>query len=223
MSHLQKRTTVDLPSHYKIPIISGFKTADNEKSTFSSFRQNLLYQIYVDNSYKPNTEDTNNNPSRKHNKRIPAQLSQLVRDFGEFHCDDERDMFKSEWTKWINSPEIANLIQITISPDEKEEMLDKMFFSARYYYRKRVKDNTDSSSTSSNERKKYTHVDKDVLAAIDEHVLSIPSNGTEYSMSPSEAFAEFLAKSSDLEEMKQHKKTYKNRFYFHERRLPGNL
>lgn len=143
--------------------------------------------------------------------------------FSKIHQYDDRKLFKEAWEKW--SEEEDELIESEISRLNKlgydGDVLDKMFKSARYYFRKKG-----TSKPEPKERKKYVGVHKDLLDAMDSHIFS-GRNKQDYK--PSEGFVDFCkTNTEDLKEeigrllendmdsseiMNKIKKTYKNRYF----------
>ena len=106
--------------------------------------------------------------------------------------------------------------------DYNGDVLDKMFKSARYYFRKKS-----TVKKEPQQRRNYIGVQKDLLDAMDEHIIS-NINNKEYK--PSEGFSIFCKETIELlqEEVNRlckcgftdHveiktkiKKTYKNRYF----------
>jgi len=144
--------------------------------------------------------------------------------FSKIHQYDHRKDFKEAWEIWIEentdlvNEETRRLIEIGYEGD----ILDKMFKSARYYFRKKS-----SEKKLPKERRVYVGVQKGLLDSMDEHILN-NINNDEYK--PSSGFLSFcqeytdvlkeevanLCKSgiSDNIEIKNKiKKTYKNRYF----------
>jgi hypothetical protein len=139
--------------------------------------------------------------------------------FSKIHQYDDRKEFKSAWNVWTE--EHAELIEDEtrrlINLNYDGDVNDKMFRSARYYFRKKSPEKKEQP-----QRRKYICVDKDIINAIDEHILKNSSK-------PSTAFLEFCKENIELlsEEIarlysenmtaedikKKIKKTYKNRYF----------
>ena len=102
------------------------------------------------------------------------------------------------------------------------DILDKMFKSARYYFRKKS-----TEKKAPTKRRDYTGVQRDTISAMDEHIKS-GINSENYK--PSDGFDEFCKSNIEIlkeevnnlykngitnsEEIKQKiKKTYKNRYF----------
>jgi hypothetical protein len=144
--------------------------------------------------------------------------------FSKIHQYDHRKDFKEAWNVWfeenneIVNDEIRRLTNLGYDGDVQ----DKMFKSARYYFRKKS-----TEKKAPTERRIYVGVQKGLLDAMDEHILSkIESKKCK----PSESFDDFCKNNIDLlkeevtllcnngninsAEIKQKiKKTYKNRYF----------
>jgi hypothetical protein len=144
--------------------------------------------------------------------------------FSKVHQYDNRKDFKEAWSAWIDmnenavNEEVRRLTQLGYDGD----ILDKMFKSARYYFRKKS-----TEKKAPTPRRDYVAVRKELLEAIDAHI-NRHINSANYK--PSDGFSDFcnsnlelikdeiahLSKSgfTDSEEIKQKiKKTYKNRYF----------
>jgi len=143
--------------------------------------------------------------------------------FSKVHQYDDRKSFKEAWEIWTQEQEdliereVARLNNLGYDGD----VLDKMFKSARYYFRKKG-----TSKPEPKERRKYLGVHKELLDAMDAHILN-GRNSQEYK--PSDGFVDFCK--TNTEELKQEivkllendmdsyeimnkiKKTYKNRYF----------
>ena len=144
--------------------------------------------------------------------------------FSKFHQYDHRKDFKEAWNIWIEendeivNDEIRRLTNLGYDGDVQ----DKMFKSARYYFRKKS-----TEKKAPNVRRDYVGVQKGLLDAMDEHILS-KIDGKK--CKPSESFDDFCKNNVELlkeevsvlcrsgitdnVEIKQKiKKTYKNRYF----------
>jgi len=137
--------------------------------------------------------------------------NELMR-FSKIHQYDDRKTFKAEWIQWTDDhadlvhKEAHRLSQAGYTGDA----LQKMFVSARYYFR-----NKSTASTVDNAqvgRKKYVRLDTGVLRTMDEHILHhvLPT-----CLKPHDGYLNFcklhaeLLLSGDADKIK---KTYKNRY-----------
>ena len=144
--------------------------------------------------------------------------------FSKIHQYDHRKDFKEAWNIWIeaNDEIINNEVRRLKNLGYDGNVNDKMFKSARYYFRTK---STEKKAPS--ERRDYIGVRKDLLQAMDKHVKS-EINNVDYK--PSDGFEEFCKKNKDIlndevknlykngfrdpKEIKNKiKKTYKNRYF----------
>jgi hypothetical protein len=142
--------------------------------------------------------------------------------FSKIHQYDDRHTFKEAWKRWTEeneqsvSHEIKRLQEIGYDGD----ILDKMFKSARYYFRKKTERETKPK------RRQYLAKNKEILQMMDEHVRT---NIYKEDYKPSEGFLDFCKNNKELireeiekllqagvvkEEIQNKiKKTYKNRYF----------
>ena len=142
--------------------------------------------------------------------------------FSKVHQYDDRHAFKDAWTTWTDDnavlvqTEVERLTQLGYTGN----VIEKMFKSARYYFRKK-----DVTATVSAPRKQYTRISKDIIDCIDTH---IKSHLVAHSLKPQDGFIDFCEKYPDdfatavkiledagLNAKDAHnkiKKTYKNRY-----------
>ena len=144
--------------------------------------------------------------------------------FSKIHQYDHRKDFKEAWQVWIdeNDDIVSNEERILSSSGYDGDILDKMFKSARYYFRKKSTEQKEPAK-----RRKYCGLSKDVLDAMDKHIAS---NITNDDYKPSAGFESFCMINSVLlknestrliingfndsgEIHEKHKKTYKNRYF----------
>jgi len=168
-----------------------------------------------------NTNNTNINIFRY--KFVDEFTKELFK-FSKIHQYDHRKDFKDAWNIWTEdndefiSEEVRRLKNLGYDGD----VLDKMFKSARYYFRKKSVEKKEPIK-----RRDYIGLQKDLLDSMDEH---IKSRIDKEDYKPSEGFDDFckshmnLLKEevnnlcrnglTDSEEIKNKiKKTYKNRYF----------
>jgi hypothetical protein len=144
--------------------------------------------------------------------------------FSKIHQYDHRKDFKESWEKWMDENddlidgEVRRLSELGYEGD----IIDKMFKSARYYFRKKNSEKKDPIK-----RRAYVGTHKDLLDAIDDHISKNINSGN---FKPSEGFDEFCKENIDIlkdqviylckagftdhNEIKfKIKKTYKNRYF----------
>lgn len=144
--------------------------------------------------------------------------------FSKIHQYDDRNYFKEAWDEWkktndvIIRKEIYRLMQLGYSGD----IDSKMFKSARYYFRKKCPQKNEPKT-----RKEYITISKELLVAIDEHILK---NMSTEEKQPKIAFISFCNENSTILKKivdqliergisdnkiieEKIKKTYKNRYF----------
>ena len=144
--------------------------------------------------------------------------------FSKIHQYDHRKDFKEAWNIWIEENEelVSKEVKRLSELDYKGDIIDKMFKSARYYFRKKSTEKKDPKK-----RRSYVGIQSDLLVAMEKHIIeNIKNDGYK----PSNGFIDFCKKSieqlkaevtnlcksgiTDSEEIKNKiKKTYKNRYF----------
>jgi len=143
--------------------------------------------------------------------------------FSKIHQYDDRKVFKEAWNEWLemNKDIVLNETNYLLNLGYNKNILDKMFKSSKYYFRKK---STEKSAPT--QRRSYTNVQKVLLDAMDKDIKDI--NKINYK--PSERFNDFCNKNIDLlkeevntmckngfkdpiEIQKKIKKTYNNRYF----------
>lgn len=140
--------------------------------------------------------------------------------FAIIHKYDDRKVFKEAWNNWTEQDSIKNQIHQEIerlhSSGYKGDVLDKMFKSARYYFRKK------EEKVEETPRRKYVTLSPLFLEKIDNYIM-----GTMTTLSPADMYEEFCKTRKEIisEQIVQLsnltpediciklKKTFKNRFY----------
>ena len=177
-----------------------------------------------------NTNNTINNKPINTNKstifrfKFSDEFISELSQFAKIHQYDDRHEFKEAWNNWVEEnqdlvdTESRNLINNGYNGD----VLDKMFKSARYYFRKKSTEKKDPVV-----RRTYINVDKQLLDAMDEHIME---NIDDDDYQPKNGFTDFC--NSNIELLKKVvneicqsgikdareiedkiKKTYKNRYF----------
>jgi hypothetical protein len=144
--------------------------------------------------------------------------------FSKVHQYDHRTDFKEAWNHWVedNSEIVEEEVRRLVDLGYEGDVIDKMFKSARYYFRKKG-----TEKRAPQERRDYVTSDKDFLRTIDEHIrLNLdnekikPSEGfEEYCKDNIEALREEIGRlykngiKNHKEIQNKIKKTYKNRYF----------
>jgi hypothetical protein len=144
--------------------------------------------------------------------------------FSKIHQYDHRKDFKEAWNIWVEDNEaiVEDELRRLSNLGYEGDIKDKMFKSARYYFRKKSTEKKEPIK-----RRDYVSVNKELLDAMDEHIRSKMKDDK---FKPSDSFDEFcknhiglikeevshLCKNGlkDSNEIKDKiKKTYKNRYF----------
>lgn len=144
--------------------------------------------------------------------------------FSKIHQYDERKHFKESWETWVEdnidiiNEESRRLLQLGYDGD----ILDKMFKSARYYFRKKSTEKKEPVK-----RRTYVSVSQDLLVTMDNHIQTNMKNKNYH---PKSGFIMYcksneilvrqvianIIESGDIEInliSEKIKKTYKNRYF----------
>jgi hypothetical protein len=155
--------------------------------------------------------------------KFSEEFVDILSQFSKVHQYDNRHDFKKSWNDWIkdNEEPIYMEIRRLNNYGYDGDILDKMFKSARYYFRKKSTEKKEPK-----ERRVYISVSKEFLDKIDEHILKNIKNDD---YKPSTGFEHFCKNNIDVlrDEIKRicvenftskeiqdkFKKTYKNRYF----------
>jgi hypothetical protein len=157
--------------------------------------------------------------------KFTQEVMDELHKFSKIHQYDDRNSFKDAWNVWLeeNDELVQDEVERLTNLNYEGDILDKMFKSARYYFKKKG-----TSKTEPKNRRQYLSVQKDLLDAMDEHILKKKS---EPDYKPSDGFSDFcnthldLLKEEVVRLVVEHqindvnvikdkiKKTYKNRYF----------
>jgi hypothetical protein len=192
---------------------------------------NILDEDYcIDNAQKTikNIEDDDDDDNENivaaiYRYKFTQDFMDELYKFSKIHQYDDRASFKEAWEKWVEDEEelIEDEIDRLQDLGYDGDILDKMFKSARYYFRKKS-----AVKPQPKARRKYIGVQKELLDVMDAHI----SRGlTSDDYKPSEGFNAFCVNNVDSlkteigrllennidsnEIMNKIKKTYKNRYF----------
>jgi hypothetical protein len=182
---------------------------------------------------KPNTNNINDRKEWNDDESVEINIfrykfseefTDKLYQFSKIHQYDHRKDFKEAWKIWIE--ENDDLVNIEsrrlIELEYKGDILDKMFKSARYYFRKKSTEKKEPRK-----RRSYVGIQSELLEAMDKHII-INKKNIDYK--PSSGFDDFCKQNIELlkievnilckngikesEEIKNKiKKTYKNRYF----------
>ena len=152
--------------------------------------------------------------------KFTQEFMDILHNFSKIHQYDDRHVFKESWTNWIAEYEEQIKLEVErLSYNGYEgDILDKMFKSARYYFRKKSTIKSDAK-----ERREYISLQKEILILMDTHIK-------ENELKPADGFIDFCNKNveglkleiaylikNNINDYKiiqdKLKKTYKNRYF----------
>lgn len=164
--------------------------------------------------------------------KFSTEFNNQLLSFSKLHQHDDRQTYKDNWTLWLQSNDqiIDEESRRLREQGYEGNIIDKMFKSGRYYYRKKT------PKKEPKKRRKYIAIECDVIEQMDKHILD---NSDSPTFKPSSAFELFtnefkelieeetkrlLEKELSKEEIKlKFKKTYKNRYFiFTQQKLNDN-
>ena len=197
------------------------RTIDSRLDTFSDTERSAKTDDKSSQGFINKSENENINIFRyKFTDDFTCELFK----FSKIHQYDHRKDFKEAWKTWLQeNDEIADEeIRRLKNLGYQGNIEDKMFKSARYYFRKKSTEKKEPAK-----RRDYMGVNKLLLCAMDQHIQTrIDSENYK----PSDGFDEFCHQNKDLlkeevntlckngfsdsNEIKNKiKKTYKNRYF----------
>jgi hypothetical protein len=180
----------------------------------------------ITDTIKPSSDEKNTIPLSGviFRYKFTADFMSALYVFSKIHQYDERNDFKESWKSWIEYNEESVTVESTRLKNLgfKGDVIDKMFKSARYYFRKKsiVKNEPQK-------RRQYINKDKELLNSMDRH---ISANIYRKDYQPKTGFDEYCADNidvlrasimlineqgiTDVREIEEKiKKTYKNRYF----------
>lgn len=163
-------------------------------------------------------------PSNIYRFKFTEDFMEELYKFSKIHQYDDRKSFKEAWELWVEDNEVLideetlRLAKLGYTGD----VLDKMFKSARYYFRKKS-----SEKKEPRKRRQYIGVSHELLDAMDTHISDNIFNDD---YQPKNGFVSFCKENetvvkdtigkiieqgvSDLDLIEEKiKKTYKNRYF----------
>jgi hypothetical protein len=208
--------------------ISNVRTVDNgccSHETTTDNSSNDERNMELCNSNKNIEENTGKRSQHVsiYRYKFTNEFMDELYNFSKIHQYDHRKDFKESWKTWIDekslviSKEVERLTELGYSGD----ILEKMFTSARYYFRKKGTEKTEPK-----QRCSYIGVQKELLEAMDLHINENRSK----EFKPSNGFENFCKDNipllkqeidrlvscniKNVEDIrKKIKKTYKNRYF----------
>jgi hypothetical protein len=176
--------------------------------------------------YEEDSREKNSQCLLIYRYQFTDEFMEILSQFSKIHQYDDRKDFKEAWKQWTeeNEEEIHKEITRLTELGYRGNIPDKMFKSARYYFRKKNTTTPQEPKT----RRAYTGTNKVLLESMDKFILEQKESKTK----PSDSFLDFCNCKENKELLKQEvihllnqgykekeeiknkiKKTYKNRYF----------
>lgn len=212
--------------------------ANEHRNDVNRFNDNTIYDNRYNDSrcngdeYRPNASNVcedgikipNANVAMIFRFKFTQEFMDKLYIFSKIHQYDERKDFKEAWKLWVeeNEEEVDAERRRITSLGYEGDVMDKMFKSARYYFRKKTDEKKEPK-----QRRKYISVSHELLESMDNHIIS---NIMNEDYQPKNGFVLFCHENEDIlkssiSQMLQQgfndsgliqekiKKTYKNRYF----------
>lgn len=175
-------------------------------------------------NHDDNREDIDNLTFNIYRYKFTEKFTEELYKFSKIHQYDHRKDFKEAWSNWIQEKEeiVFQEVKRVTELGYEGDVLDKMFKSARYYFRKKSTEKKVPQT-----RRSYVGTNRDLLEKMDQHI-QLAMKRDDYK--PSDDFCLFCKENIDLlkeevsrlcslgltnptEIQNKIKKTYKNRYF----------
>ncbi len=145
-----------------------------------------------------------------------------IAEFSALHREAKSKEFKAAWKLWIQLPEIAALLNAESTrlaeSGYQGEIQEKLYFSARYYYRKKSL-SAKTPPTKTKERKPNEATDTNILEQMNRHILcQIQTNNR---IRPAEAYENYK-QIYIVENEEKTKKIFKNRVFMIRKKMASS-
>jgi hypothetical protein len=173
-----------------------------------------------------------------HRFTFSDEVSEILMDFARIHQYDERKVYKEAWQVLVQDEDTSPILLKEVETIQQHgyvgDVLDKMFKSTRYYYRKKLIKESSQVNVEKSPRKEYETVPNDLLEDMDKHIkqeiarqlMQQPNTDEALQVlvsraTPAKSFEKYyidyktreLENNEELIDNEKLKKTYKNRFY----------
>lgn len=146
----------------------------------------------------------------------------IVAEFSAKHRQCKSRDFKAAWNSWIQTPEVQNIFveesKRLSESGYKGDVIEKLYFSARYYHRKKAIASETPAPVQEKTRKPHEATDTSVLDQMNRDILEqIQLNNR---IRPADAFENYKKDAPFAsEDEAKIKKKYKNRFFMIRKKL----
>ena len=166
---------------------------------------------------------------KQHHFKYSDEFAEKLANFATANLDVKNKEFKTLWKIWVDTNRflVEKEIERMKETGYEGSVEEKMYFSSRYYYRKkaiREKIELDEPEPEDNQpqRKKYDCIDKNVLIKMNEHIVSqillsttnvVGNDQIVSNMTPSKAFSNYCETFGICDDESTIKKKYKNLYW----------
>ena len=217
--------SMSIENDYLISSIDDNIRIDSDISIHGNEKTNIFHErIDRVDSYTKDNKNTKNTKNNIYRYKFDETIINEIHNFSKIHEFDQRNDFKDAWNNWL----IKNNLIVTLETQRlidlgyQGDIIDKMFKSARYYFRKKSTEKKEPTK-----RRSYVGIQKELLDSMDSHILKNIKNND---YRPANGFDEFCKENldllknevnklvsydiTDINEIKNKiKKTYKNRYF----------
>ena len=149
-------------------------------------------EIQQINTIDTSKKEDNNAPIYRY--KFTPDIVDLLTEFGKTHQYDPKKVYKDAWNEFIiNNNEVLEREERRLNSLGYEgDCYDKMYKSARYYFRKKS-----LTKKEPKQRRKYISCDRDMLDAMDEHINNgINNQGNNFK--PSDGYDHFVTSNQNI-------------------------
>ena len=163
---------------------------------------------------------------QQHHFNYSDEFAEQLATFAMAHLDDRSKEFKTAWKEWTESNDamIQREVVAMKTAGYEGSVEEKMYFSARYYYRKKaIREKTEKQTTEDKLlRKKYECIDRTILNQMNDHIVSQICSATNTDavnggvisiMTPSKSFSNYCEVFNISLKDANTKKNYKNLYW----------
>jgi hypothetical protein len=202
--------------------IDTYNNMYNEKSDNNNYINNTDILLERETDILPTNKCDKNNSINIYRYKFTKVFMDKLYEFSKIHQYDEREDFKEAWIQWEkdNEDDIHLECERLTKLSYQGNIIDKMYKSARYYFRKKTTEKKEAK-----QRRHYINLSSNILKQMDNHIQKI-----DLTFQPKTAFIDFCNNHQEilketisqmykegiidtLQIQEKIKKTYKNRYF----------
>ena len=148
---------------------SSSNSSSNSKIDIDSIFCNNRTDNYINDNNQDTAVETNDNTLHAviYRFKFTEEFMEGLYNFSKIHQYDDRKDFKEAWTVWTEENEdiIDEETRRLLNLGYEGNIMDKMFKSARYYFRKKSTEKKEPR-----QRRQYISVNRELLDVMDNHI-----------------------------------------------------